>query len=203
MSEHRNAKNVRIRIPIRRFSGETLQVKTKRLVLRSIEKRDASFLAELVNDPDVRHELSPNTLIFPVSLEMEERWISDASAKENEAHMIIELKRGSRSIGILSVKDIDKRNTSASLNIILNKDVWGKGYGTEAINGILDFLFERLNMHRVWLRVDERNSRAIRCYEKCGFSMEGVLRDDHFFEGCWRNSLIMSILSGEFRGNGK
>ena len=67
-----------------------------------------------------------------------------------------------------------------------------------AVRTAISFLIERMNMHRIWLRVDENNHRALRCYEKCGFKFDGVLREDHFSDGRWKSSLVMSLLSTEY-----
>ena len=175
-----------------------MNIETKRLVLRPLEPDDAKFLSELVNDPEVRGLLGAYSLVFPVCVESESRWIAEASKKENEAHLVLARKTGMVPIGILSIKDVSLRNGSAHLSIIIQERDWDKGFGTEAVTGVLKFLFMRLNAHRVWLRVDVRNARAIRCYRKCGFSVEGVLREDHFAAGAWQNSYLMSVLRTEF-----
>jgi len=175
-----------------------MNIETKKLVLRAVEPRDARFLADMINDPEVRSVLGAYDLVFPVSVGMEERWIESAS-KKDDIHMIAELKNGSTPLGLLSLKDLHKRNGSAHLSIILRKRSWGKGYGTEAINGVLSRLFNRMNMHRVWLRVAECNTRAIACYKKCGFKVEGTLREDHYACDEWRNSYVMSIIDSDFR----
>jgi RimJ/RimL family protein N-acetyltransferase len=176
-----------------------VNIETEGLILRALELKDASFLVELVNDPETREVLGAYNLVFPVSIDSEEKWISKVTERTDEAHMIITTRKGGRAIGILSVKDMSNKNASAHISIILERKSWDKGLGTEAVTGALDFLFNRKNTHRVWLRVDRRNARAIRCYEKCRFSMDGVLRDDHFATGAWQDSLIMSILADEFR----
>ncbi len=180
-----------------------MNIETKRLVLRALEPEDAEFLAGVVNDPEVRDLLGAYELVFPVGPKAEAKWIASVSAREGEAHMTVTLRRGGRPIGILSVKDMDDRNASAHLSIVLERPSWDQGFGTEAVAGVLDFLFNRMNVHRVWLRVNERNVRAIRCYEKCGFSRDGILREDHFERGCWASSIIMSVLADEFRGRGR
>lgn len=48
------------------------------------------------------------------------------------------------------------------------KSVWGQRYGTEVIRLLAEFAFMRLNLHKVYLSVDDDNLGAIRCYEKAG-----------------------------------
>jgi RimJ/RimL family protein N-acetyltransferase len=64
---------------------------------------------------------------------------------------------------------------------------------------LVKYGFETLNMHRVWLRVFERNKRAIRSYEKVGFVNEGQMRESDYKDGTYHNILIMSILRQEYR----
>ncbi len=59
---------------------------------------------------------------------------------------------------------------------IYERENWGKGYGTEAMQLILQFGFIELNLRRITLTVFEYNPRAIRSYEKCGFQVEGRMR---------------------------
>jgi len=172
-------------------------IKTKRLVLRPIEPEDAQFLADLINDADPCADDGPYTMIFPVSKEIEERWISKIGSRDDEAHLLIEKRRDGTPIGVISVTRMDKRNASAAIGILLKEEYQDKEYGTEVVRATTKFVFDNLNTHRVWLRVMEGDARAIRCYEKSGFSLEGILREDHMRDGRWRNSLIMSILSNE------
>ena len=58
--------------------------------------------------------------------------------------------------------------------------------------------FEKMNLNRVYLRVFENNSRAIRVYERCGFQKEGVLREDHYAGGRYYNTLVMALLKHEY-----
>lgn len=179
-----------------------MNIETKRLVIRAVEPSDASFLAGLVNDPEVRNVLGAYELVFPMSVDMESRWIESVS-KTEEVHLVPTKRAGGAPLGIISLKDFSNRNGSAHLSIILERKSWDKGYGTEAVSGVLKFVFTKMNMHRVWLRVSEDNRRAIRCYEKCGFEVEGILREDHFAHDEWHDSLIMSVIDDKPRGKRK
>lgn len=181
----------------------TMLIETKRLVLRPVEPEDAGFLAGLMDEIDLHDSSGPYTLVHPTSVEMEEKWISQIGSRSDEAHVIIERRDGHVPIGILSVSEMEKRNSSAHIGIRLKEQCWDQGFGTEAMKGAVRFMFESLNIHRVWLRADEENARAIRCYEKCGFSLEGVLRENHIRDGRWKNSVVMSILNGELKGERK
>lgn len=78
------------------------------------------------------------------------------------------------------------------------RDFWGKGYGTEAMNLILQYGFSELNLHRITLTVFEYNPRAIRSYEKSGFRHEGSLREAILREGKRWDIHYMGILREEW-----
>lgn len=80
------------------------------------------------------------------------------------------------------------------------RDFWGRGYGTEAMQLILQYAFTEINLHRVTLDVFEYNPRAIRSYEKAGFRHEGRQRGAILREGKRWDVLFMGILREEWRG---
>lgn len=77
-------------------------------------------------------------------------------------------------------------------------EYWSKGYGTEAMNILLRFAFEEVNLRRVTLSVFEYNPRAIRSYEKAGFRHEGRTRAVLNKEGRRWDILYMGILREEW-----
>jgi RimJ/RimL family protein N-acetyltransferase len=78
------------------------------------------------------------------------------------------------------------------------KDCWGKGYGTDAMQVILRFAFEELNLYRVSLDVFEYNPRAVRSSENAGFSHEGRLRRCLNRNGRRWDLIYMGILRDEW-----
>jgi RimJ/RimL family protein N-acetyltransferase len=64
---------------------------------------------------------------------------------------------------------------------------------------VLAYAFTELALHRVSARVLADNARAIRCYEKCGFAIEGRERQAALVEGEWHDDLIMGILEPDWR----
>jgi RimJ/RimL family protein N-acetyltransferase len=168
--------------------------------IRAIEKRDIDEIMKWINDPEVKSNL---LMRYPVSQYQEERWIETALATDNQRNktFALETKDGVY-LGGIGLHKIDWENSNAEVGIVIGKkEYWNKGYGTDAMLAILDFAFNQMNLHRVYLRVFEFNQRGIRSYEKCGFQKEGVLRQDRYRQGRYYNTIMMGILKEEFRQN--
>ena len=93
-----------------------------------------------------------------------------------------------------------QENRSASFRIALaGAAYFGKGYGSEATQLIVDFGFRELKLHRIELEVYDFNPRAQHVYEKAGFVKEGVRRDVLLWDGVYQSAIVMSILEDEWR----
>jgi RimJ/RimL family protein N-acetyltransferase len=105
-----------------------------------------------------------------------------------------------RLVGTCAFSQLDGDNGSALYHITIGeKDVWGRGYGTEATRLMLGHAFGNLSLHRVALSVFEFNQRAIRSYRRVGFQVEGRAREAIWREGRWWDEITMSILEPEWR----
>jgi RimJ/RimL family protein N-acetyltransferase len=78
------------------------------------------------------------------------------------------------------------------------RELWGKGYGSDAMKVILRFAFQELNLRRVALDTFEYNPRAIRSYEKVGFIHEGRAREFLYRDGRRWDLIFMGILREEW-----
>jgi RimJ/RimL family protein N-acetyltransferase len=83
--------------------------------------------------------------------------------------------------------------------IIGEKDVWGKGYGTEVGHLLLDYAFRKLGFHRISIGVVGFNVRALGFWQSLGFKKEGVERDGYYCDGKFSDFVMMSILEEEFK----
>lgn len=100
----------------------------------------------------------------------------------------------------LSVTSWGSRDAFVGIGIG-ERESWGKGYGTDAMNLILRYAFTELNLRRVTLNVFEFNQRAVRSYEKVGFRMEGRQRQAIQREGRRWDVLYMGIMQEEWMEN--
>jgi diamine N-acetyltransferase len=171
----------------------------KRIHLRAIEKEDLPRFVAWLNDPEVALHLS---LIYPMSLLHEEHWherMLQLPLAEQPLTIERETPEGWTPIGNIGLSAFEPVNRSAELGIFIGeKSVWNQGYGREAIELLLGYGFDTLNLNRIFLRVDESNPGGIHCYEHAGFVHEGRLRQAKFEKGQYIDHLIMSVLRSEW-----
>jgi RimJ/RimL family protein N-acetyltransferase len=98
-------------------------------------------------------------------------------------------------LGEAVINDFDPHNESANYRIWLGGPAhFGRGYGTEVTRLVVDYAFDRIGLHRLELEVFAFNPRARRVYEKCGFQLEGTLRDALLWDGIFIDTYTMAIL---------
>jgi len=82
--------------------------------------------------------------------------------------------------------------------VIGDKSQWGKGYATEAMELIIEYGFNQLNLNMIYLGVVQFNERAAALYKRVGFVEEGRLRQRVYRDGSYHDELSMSMLRTEW-----
>ena len=170
----------------------------RKVRIRALKKTDIDEIMKWINDPEVMENL---LMRYPVSRYQEEKWIEKALDDSNPRNKVFALEtKDGVYLGGIGLNATNWENRNAEVGIVIGKkEHWNKGYGTDAMMSILDFAFNQMNLHRVYLRVFEYNLRGIKSYEKCGFKKEGIIRDDRYVNGEYHDTIIMGILKGEFK----
>jgi RimJ/RimL family protein N-acetyltransferase len=168
--------------------------------LRALAARDIEHSLAWRNDPAIRD--AQLGYPFPVTVEMEERWYSDALSGERRDRVCfaVETKEGALA-GFVHLTGIDWISRVAGFGITIgSKQLQGRGIGTEATECVVRYGFETLNLERIWLEAPASNERAIRLYEQVGFRREGVLRGHAYAAGRRQDVVVMGMLRGEAKG---
>ena len=114
--------------------------------------------------------------------------------------MAIHERATDRLIGTCAFSQLDGDNGSTLFHITIGEhDAWGHGFGSEATALMVEHAFARLGLHRVALSVFEFNGRAMRAYEKVGFTEEGRARQAIYRDGRYWDEIHMSILATEWQ----
>ncbi|MDQ0159609.1 GNAT family N-acetyltransferase [Alkalibacillus salilacus] len=171
---------------------------TQKIILQKVEKNDAEQYHQWRNDTDVMFSTNPSLDLysFEETKDFVENVLMDNSS--SKSYIIID-RKNEISIGITSLINIDYKNRNAeSIIDIGEKEYWGQGYGTEALNLLLNYAFQELNLHRVSLKVFSFNEKAIKLYQKLGFKEEGKSRQSLFRNGQWHDIIHMGMLQDEY-----
>jgi RimJ/RimL family protein N-acetyltransferase len=129
-----------------------------------------------------------------------ERFFAARAVGPEALAMAVHERSNDRLIGTCAFSQLDGDNGSALYHITIGEpDAWGRGYGTEATQLMVDHAFGSLGLHRIALFVFEFNERAIRAYRRCGFAVEGRSRESVWRDGRWWDELAMSILDSDWR----
>lgn len=162
------------------------------ITLRALKYQDENRIYKWANDPELK-DLTGT--IFPISELEHKNWIESRMTHQLDKTLIIETK-DEVAIGLIGIKSVDLINSNGEIYIYIGEsDYLGMGLGTKALDLFLDFNFNRLNIHKIYLHVFEFNVRAIKSYEKLGFIIEGNLQDNLFMNGKYHNTVIMAKLN--------
>lgn len=98
-------------------------------------------------------------------------------------------------IGFCMIAFIDTYNKSCKLGITIGeKNEWGKGYAKEAVNELIRYCFEELNMNRIGVEIYSFNDRSIKLFEGLGFVREGIIRELVFKKGKFEDEYVYGLL---------
>ena len=172
----------------------------KRILLRKPKEMDIEDRLKCGYSYEWLHMLGKETRdVAALTYEVAVEWYEGIKAKPLK--WIIEYEEKCIGTAGLNVNEADKR-ARYSVGIFDMSKV-GLGLGEEVTNLVLEYAFKDLKLHRVDLRVLDYNKRAIACYEKCGFVIEGMEREGAFIDQRWETDIIMSILEREYMVNRK
>lgn len=173
-------------------------LKAKRVYLRPIEKTDVPLLTRWINDPDVRQYLKA---FLPNQNSEEEKWVDElATRKTTDVVLMICLTEDDRPIGTMGIHRISWKDRTATTGALIGeKELWGKGYGSEAKMVLLDYAFNTLNLRKICSTANATNPRSIAYSQKCGYKVEGVLRKHVFIKGRYVDQVHLAIFAHEFR----
>jgi len=171
----------------------------KRIVLREYRKDDLIHMRKWVTNPNISDNLS-DIFLYPNTMNQTESFLNSMlEGSANIKGFIIADKESEEYIGQIDLVNIDWKNRVAELGIVIgDEEKLGKGFGSEALMLLEEFVFNRLNLNKLQLTVHDYNKGAYKCYSKCGFKEEGRIRENFFINGRYTDIIHMGILKREY-----
>jgi len=178
-----------------------MNIKTNRLHIRPVDINDKASMFNYRSDSETNKYLS----LIPQTVDDVAEFISNSSKEFDVSGTWFQLaiveKVSTKMIGDIGIHFLASNNESKQVEIgyTLSKEYRGKGYATEALSAIIDYLFNTLNKHRITASIDPTNQSSIKLVERLGFRKEAHFKESLFFHGEWVDDVIYALLEKEWK----
>lgn len=173
-------------------------IRGQKTLLRAITRDDLERLWQFNNDVEVELASGGDPPI-PQSLARLQAEYENAIAKGGRDGANFAIEADEKCIGQCALFNFNETAQTCELGITIGDQAyWGRGYGRDAIQSLLDYAFRLRNFRRVHLSVNGNNLRAIQAYKSCGFIEEGCLRAHVWNNGEYIDLVMMGLLRDEW-----
>jgi len=178
---------------------EKVIIETERLHLRPIENNDAIDLFNYRSDA-VTNKFQG---WIPKKLEDVYEFINKTSTEfdvvDSWFQFVIAERNSKEILGDIGVHFLDIDKKQVEIGITLAKKQQGKGFASETLKGIIHYLFNKLDKHRIIASIDPENMNSIKLFERLGFIKEAHFRKSLLINGKWVDDLVYAILKNEWK----
>ena len=166
---------------------------TPRLILRALRISDLDDLYEYASDPEIDHYVPW------------EHYKNIEEARENLNEFLeeyqkdglgawgIEHRVDKKLIGIINTSIPHRINRRVEVGYTIARAYWGQGYATEAVQAVIKFGFEKMDLVRMEAVVLRDNIASARVLEKAGMKFEGLLHSYQIWRGQPRNLQMYAV----------
>lgn len=169
-----------------------------RLYLRALERKDLDGpYLDWINDPEVNRYLATGR--FPQRRQDLEEYFERMTSSPDYAFFAIVDKETDEHIGNIKLGPIDWINRTSNFGTMIGESEYhGRGYGTEAMELLLTYAFEELNLRKVWDAALSCNEASLRKNEKAGLREEARLEEMVYRGGRYHDKVFVSITRDEY-----
>lgn len=163
--------------------------------LRAIETEDIELLYKWENDEEtwkVSHTLVPfSKYILALYIKNSDKDIFETK----QLRLMIDSIEG-RTVGAIDLFDYDPYHSRAGLGILIHsKHDRNKGYASAAIGLIIDYCFEKLKFHQLFVNIDTGNEASLNLFKKFGFELCGKKKEWLLTESGWKDEYLLQLVN--------
>jgi len=174
-----------------------MTLRGKLTLLREERPEDLQFLIDLRNDLETQawsQTLPPDYTLGMYTKRLDSR---EFSYKRDDGRFIIIEHKGGGPVGSIVYSGLDQR-WDVTIGIVVAKKYWGGGFAADALETLLEFLFEELGVRVVRLWTHSGNTRAVGSAKKLGFTLSFTQRESIFKNGQLFDKIGMDLLREEY-----
>ena len=171
------------------------KLNTSNLHLRPSTLADAEGMFAMLSDPESMKYWSDQPVPDIDGALQALRKDLESDAKGNSMCWAVTLKGQDEMIGKCILFQFSQDNHRAEIGYILNRNYWRQGLMQQALEAVIDFAFNTLNLHRIEADIDTENAASLGLLEKLGFEREGLFHDRWFVYGEWQDSVMLGLIN--------
>ena len=175
---------------------------TARLHLRRIQMADVAAMYDLFSDEQVTRYFGVQTFTSLEEARERIKLIRANFTHQRSLRWGIALTEDGELIGSLGYIYWKKHFHHAAVGYELAQPYWGLGLMREALTAVLNFVFERMRLHRVEALVMPANTPSLNLLQRLGFQQEGLLRDYGYWRDQFHDLFIYALLQHEWAARG-
>jgi RimJ/RimL family protein N-acetyltransferase len=173
---------------------------SERLVLRRFRPEDLDAFVAYRSDPEIARYQSWEA---PYPASQARRFLQELQALDPDTpghwfQFALALRPSDRLIGDCAAQVRADDPRQAEIGFTLAPEHQGRGYATEAVRRLLDYLLIERGKHRVRATCDDRNTRSAAVLERVGMRREGHLLESTWSKGEWTSDLLYAVLRREW-----
>ncbi len=181
-------------MPYNMIFSEFPELETERLLLRKLTEEDSEALYKIMSKEEVMVYYGMYALVEEEQAQIMINNLNCGFESSKSIRWALELKEESTLIGTCGYHNWNKGYARSEMGYELSPDYWGKGYMTEALEAILCYGFNYMELNRVEALVYPENSASKRLLEGLGFMEEGILREYAYFRDVYQDLVMFSLI---------
>lgn len=170
-------------------------LKGKHIYLRALEPEDLEFIHTVENDENI-WEISNTQTPYSRYLIKQYLYHAHKDIYEVKQLRLVISSYNHEILGLIDVFDFDFKNKRAGIGILI-KDAENrkKGFGSEALQLLVNYCFIQLNLHQLYCNISQDNKASIKLFTKIGFEQVGLKKDWNFINGHFKNEYLFQLIN--------
>lgn len=170
-------------------------LETKRLILRRVLPSDVKEMFELRSNPETMKYI-PRPLLTNHEEALAHIQMMEDKIETNEGiNWAITLKGDDKMLGVIGHYRIKPEHYRAEVGYMILPEYHGKGITTEAVQCVVDYGFNTMQLHSIEGVIDPENGASEKVLQKCGFVKEAHFKENEYFDGKFIDAVVYSILN--------
>ncbi len=170
-------------------------LETERLMLRRVLPSDVKEMFELRSNPETMKYI-PRPLVTNYDEALAHIKMMEDKIETNEGiNWAITLKGDDKMLGVIGHYRIKPEHYRAEVGYMILPEYHGKGITTEAVQCVVAYGFNTMQLHSIEGVIDPENEASQRVLQKCGFVKEAHFKENEFYDGKFIDAVVYSKLN--------